>query len=67
MPGDLSEGMLGADLFLAHRIPLPARSSRDAVHSAPGEIRASRWLEVFPAALVGTECAAQSPGGAGPC
>ena len=41
MPGDLSEGMLGADFFLAHRIPLPARSSRDAVHSAPGEIRAS--------------------------
>ena len=35
----LSEGMLGADLFLAHRISLPARSNRGAGHSAPGLVR----------------------------
>ena len=60
----LSDRLLGADLFPVHRIPLLASSSRGAGHSAPGEMRASRWLEVFLAALVGTGCAAQSPGGA---
>ena len=59
--------MLGADLFLAQRIPLLARSNRGAGHLAPGETRASRWLEVFLAALVGTECAAQSPDEAERC
>ena len=38
----LSEGMLGADLFLAQRIPPPASSSRGAGRPALGETPASR-------------------------
>ena len=63
----LSDRLLEADLFPVQRIPLLARSNRGANHSALAETRVSRWAAVHLVVLVGTGCAAQSPGEAGPC
>ncbi len=49
-----------AGVLLDQRFPLPASSSRGAVHLAPGEMRFSHQAAVLLADLAGTECAARS-------
>jgi hypothetical protein len=57
----VSAGSWRVDVFPDQRSPLPASSSRGAVHLAPGEMRFSHQAAVFQGVPAGTECVARFP------